>query len=50
MPRGFYIKSSSDKLNIGDIVIFNLGNKTNNFVKYIAAYEGDTLSWANFQG
>jgi signal peptidase I len=38
MPLGFYVRYSSNKLKIGDIIVFNL-----NDIKYIAAHEGDDI-------
>jgi signal peptidase I len=41
MPTGIYVKNSSMKLKIGDIIIFYAKDKNYNLLKYIAAHEGD---------
>ena len=40
MPIGIYIKSSSDKFEIGDVIVFYSEAKNSNLLKYIAGYEG----------
>ncbi|OPZ24113.1 MAG: Peptidase S26 [bacterium ADurb.BinA186] len=41
MPIGIYIKNSTDKLKIGDIIVFYSKETKSNLLKYIAGYEGD---------
>lgn len=41
MPIGLYAKIVTDRLILGDIVVFNLGTIDNNLLKYIAGLEGD---------
>lgn len=40
MPIGLYIKSSSNKFEIGDSIVFYSEAKKSNLLKYIAGYEG----------
>lgn len=40
MPTGIYIESSSDKFEIGDVIVFYSEAKKSNLLKYIAGYEG----------
>lgn len=49
MPRGVYVKYSSNNLNKGDIIVFSLKEKKLNLLKYIAGYEGDVYCM-DFQG
>lgn len=41
MPIGIYIKNSTNKLKIGDIIVFYSKETKSNLLKYIAGYEGD---------
>ncbi len=40
MPTGIYVKISSDKFKIGDIIVFSYKERNYNLLKYIAGYEG----------
>lgn len=40
MPIGIYVKSSSNKLELGDIIVFYSIYKKSNLLKYIAGHEG----------
>jgi conjugal transfer pilin signal peptidase TrbI len=41
MPTGIYVISSANKLEIGDIVVFYLNDKSGNLIKYAAGLPGD---------
>jgi len=49
MPKGVYIKKSSNKLEIGDIIIFKINAKKGNLLKYVAGREGDEYCF-DFRG